>query len=66
MENIKAGNYNKVEKRIRTISISVSYDMGWQKRSTGRIYDSVSRHGFFIGRRTKNVISMGITKKEMQ
>ena len=34
---------------ILTIGITVSYDMGWQKRSTGRIYDSLSRHGFMIG-----------------
>ena len=45
------------------IGIAVSYDMAWQKRSSGHVYDSLSGHGFFIGCRTGKVISRGILKK---
>ncbi len=30
-------------------SISVSMDMGWQKRSSGRRFDSSSGHAFLVG-----------------
>ena len=60
---ISANDISKIDERLLAISISVSYDMGWQKRSTGRIYDSLSGHGFFIGCLTGNVIMMGIMKK---
>ena len=64
MATIKVDTYDKVDKRIYTISASVSYEMRWQNRLTGRIYDSMSRHGFFITCCTKNVISMGIKKEK--
>ena len=59
------GNYDNVPKEIRTLDISVSFDMGWKKRLTGRLYESISGHGYLIGCRTKNIIAMGL-KKEMQ
>ena len=31
------------------MGIATSYNMGWQKRSTGRLYDILSGHGFVIG-----------------
>jgi len=34
-----------------TIGHTVSYDMGWSKRSTGKVYDSLSGHGFLIGQK---------------
>ena len=49
---------------IPTIPIAVSYDMGWQKRSGGRVYDSLSGHGFIIGCRTGKVVGMGVRKKK--
>ena len=49
---------------IRQVGIAVSYDMGWNKRSTGRIYDSLSGHGFIIGCRTGKVIGYGVSKKK--
>ena len=58
--------YDDVPEEIRTIGISVSFDMGWQKRLTGRLYDSISGHGYLIRCRTKNIIAMGLKKKEMQ
>ena len=62
---MSANDISKIDKRLLAISISVSYDMGWQKRPTGRIYDSLSGHGFFIGCLTGNVIMMGIMKKNL-
>ena len=56
--------YEKMLPCLRTIGIAVSYDMGWQKSSTGRVYDSLSGHGYLIGCRTRNVIAMGVLKKK--
>ena len=49
---------------ILTIGITVSYDMGWQKRSTGRIYDSLSGHGFMIGCSTGKVVDVAVRGKK--
>ena len=46
-----------------SIDIAISYDMGWNKRSTGRVYDSLSLQGFLIGCRTGKMIAMGVIKK---
>lgn len=48
---------------IYQIGITVSYDMGWQKRATGKVYDSLSGHGYFIGCNTDLVVRMGVKKK---
>ena len=37
--------------------------MGWQKISSGRIYDSSSRHAFIIGERSKGIIVMVLYSK---
>ena len=37
--------------------------MGWQKRSSGRRYDSSSRHAFIIGARSKGIIRMVLYSK---
>ena len=47
----KGENKNKVK-------LTVTYDMGWQNRSSGRIYDSSSGHAFIIGGRSKGIIGM--------
>ena len=49
---------------VLNIGIIVSYDMGWQKRSTGRIYDSISGHGFMIGTMTGKVVAVGVKCKK--
>ena len=41
---------------IDNLRISVSFDMGWQKKGTGHTYDSNSGHAYFIGVRGGNVI----------
>ena len=40
--------------------------MGWQKRSSGRRYDSSNRHAFIIGARRKGIIGMVIYSKACQ
>ena len=52
----KGKNNNKVK-------LTVTYDMGWQKRSHGRRYDSSSRHAFIIGGRSKGIIGMVLYSK---
>ena len=49
---------------ILTIGLTVSYDMGWQKRSAGRIYDSLSGHGFMIGCNTGKVVAVAVRAKK--
>ena len=48
---------------IRKVGLAVSYDMGWQKRSTGKLYDSMSGHGFIFGCRTGNIIGFRVKSK---
>ena len=31
------------------VPLTVCYDMGWNKRSTGTRYDSISGHGIMVG-----------------
>ena len=45
----KENNNNKVK-------LTVTYDMGWKKRSSSRRYDSYSGHAFIIGGRSKGII----------
>ena len=40
--------------------------MGWQKRSSGRRYDSSSGHAFIIGARSKGIIRMVLYSKACQ
>ena len=55
---------DKLPEEIQRIGIAISYDMGWNKRSTGRVYDSLSGHGFIIGCLTGKVIGYGVRKKK--
>ena len=41
---------------VRRVFLTVSFDMGWNKRSTGTRYDSKSGHTLLVGKRTKKVI----------
>ena len=50
------GEYEGLPNEIQHVGIAVSYDMGWNKRSAGRIYDSLSGHAFIIGCKTGNRI----------
>ena len=48
---------------IRKVPLIVSYDMGWQKRSTGKLYNSLSGHGFIFGCKTGNIIGFRVKSK---
>ena len=52
----KVKNKNKVK-------LTVTYDMGWQKRSYGRRYYSSRQNAFIIGGRSKGVIGMFLYSK---
>ena len=52
----KGKNNNKVK-------LTMTYDMGWQKRSYRRRYDSSSGHAFIIGERSKGIIGMVLYSK---
>jgi len=60
------GDYGNLPIEIQQVGISVIFDMEWQKRATGQLYDSLSGHGFVIGCRTTNVVGYGVTKKYVQ
>ena len=55
-QTYKGKNNNKVK-------LTVTYDMGWQKRSSGRIHDSSIEHAFIIGARSKEIIVMVLYSK---
>ena len=57
VDNIEDNKQNK-------IGLTVSYDMGWNKRSSGNRYDSMSGHCFYIGCRTKKIISSHVTSRK--
>ncbi len=43
--------------------LTVSYDMGWQQRSSGNKYSSVSGHDFCIGGYTKKILDYRVKSK---
>ena len=53
----------EIKNTLQAIPISCSYDMGWQKRSTGKVFDSLSGQGYLIGCRSKKVLSFNTMTK---
>ena len=45
-------------KNNNKVKLTVTYDLDWQKISSGRRYDSSSGHAFIIGGRSKGIIGM--------
>ena len=45
------------------LTISVSYDMWWQKKGSGKQYDSNCGHSYFIDCRTGKVVTCGVLRK---
>ena len=41
---IRNDRLNKLPNDLPCINLTISYDMGWQKRSGGRVYDLLSGH----------------------
>ena len=46
-------------------SITASYDMGWQKRGTGKCDNSLSGVGHLVGQQTNKVIRLATFSKKM-
>ena len=51
-EEFKKGNLKPTQ-----VPLTVMYDMGWNKRSSGNKYDSVSGHGFLVGGNSKKIMN---------
>ena len=49
---------------ICNFGLTVSYDMGWQRRSSGNNYTSLSGHAFLIGGHTRRVIACVVFSKK--
>jgi hypothetical protein len=43
--------------------VHASYDMAWQQKGSGHVYNSFSGHGVFVGRHTRKVIALVIKSK---
>ena len=54
---------NRQQENNNKVKLTVTYDMDWQKRSSGRRYDSSSGHAFIIGARSKGIIGMVLYSK---
>ena len=52
-------NYEKEQ-----VKLTVSFDRGWNERSSGNRYDSLSGHAFMCGCRSNMIVSTIITTKE--
>lgn len=57
-------NWRRPRRCIGYINVKcVCYDMGWNKRSTGNRYDSISGHGIMFGALSKKVLSYRAVSK---
>ena len=56
----------QTRKDTKKLKITVTYDMGWQKISSGRRYDSSSGHSFIIGGIYKGIVDMFLYSKVFQ
>ena len=43
----------------KVVELTAGFDMGWQRRSSGRSYNSLSGHGVLIGEKTDLVLEFG-------
>ena len=50
-------------KNNNKVKLTVTYDLGWQNRSSGMIYDSSIGHALIIGARSKEIIGMVLYSK---
>ena len=51
------------ENTRQQVLLTVCYDMGWQKRSSGNKYDSLSGHAFMVGTESRKIISCIVSSK---
>ena len=63
---MSTGVLYQARKNKNKVKITVTYDMGWQKRSSGRIYDSSSGHALIICGRSKGIIVIILCYKALR
>jgi hypothetical protein len=56
-------NNDMIYTKAKYPSISVSFDMGWQQRSSGKRYASPSGHAFFIGGLSRKPVAIQVKSK---
>ena len=49
--------WKKGDATSKEVELTCSYDMGWNKRSSGHKYDSISGHGFLMGGMNKKILN---------
>ena len=54
----------QTRKNKKKVKLTLTYDMGWQKRSSDRIYDYSSGHSLIICGRSTGIIGMVLYSKE--
>ena len=47
IKHIANDDLPSIDESLNSVSLDVTFDMGWQKRAGGRVYDSLSGHGFY-------------------
>jgi len=60
----KKDDWNNKRLDNNSNGLTVAYDMGWNKRSTGTRYDSISGHGIMVGGKSKKVIGFKAMSKD--
>ena len=56
-------NRQQQKKNNNKVKLTVTYNMGWQKTSSGKRYDSSSGHAFIIGAKSKGIIGIALYSK---
>ena len=55
--------YNEYKNKKLTVALNVSFDMGWSKRSSGNIYNSISGHALKIGVLSDKILTAAVSSK---
>ncbi|XP_062603151.1 uncharacterized protein LOC134264915 [Saccostrea cucullata] len=67
LEEMAGQSCNEVlqeEMKLRDGDITVSFDGAWQKRGTGRGYNSLTGHASLVGEKTKKIVSFSSKSKK--
>ena len=55
--------YNEYKNKKLNVALTVSFDMGWSKRSSGNIYDSISGHALKIGVLSDKILTAAVSSE---
>ena len=55
--------YNAYKNKKLNVALTVSFDMGWSKRSSGNRYDSISGHALKIGVLSDKILTAAVSSK---